>query len=118
MKLVSMKLKKADKADAKACCCDCSGPGCECDEEKDRYPWGLRVTLENEQLDALKMPLPKGGDTFPLSAVVKVVGVRSCETEGGEVRSLELQITDLGMEGKGGVDMAKTADKLYGDGGN
>lgn len=117
MKLVSMKLKKTEKGDAKACCCDCSVPGCSCEDEKDRYPWGLRVSLENEQLDALKLLLPKVGDTFPISAIVKVVGTRSCETEGGEMRSLELQITDLGIEEKGGVDMAKTADKLYSDGG-
>lgn len=83
----------------------------------EKYPWGLRINLGNEQLKALGIKdLPKVGESLPLHAMVSVVGVRSSETEGGEDRNVELQITECMMGGESkGMDMGKAASKMYGE---
>lgn len=83
----------------------------------EKYPWGLRLNLGNEQLKALGVKdLPKVGEKIPLHAMVTVVGVRSSETENGEDRNVELQITECMMEMKGGenMDMGKAGEKMFG----
>jgi hypothetical protein len=68
------------------------------------YPYGLRVHLDEDSLDALGMKtLPKVGGSMYLGANVKVVSVSDNEhtSEGGEThrhRSVELQITDMGLD--------------------
>lgn len=69
------------------------------------YPYGLRIRLEREQLEKLGLTaLPAIGETFTVSA--------HDSAEGGESRSLELQITDLAL----GRDGAISADDFYGRG--
>lgn len=81
------------------------------------YPYGLRVNLDEDALDALGMKtLPKVGGMMYLGANVKVVGVTDNEhmSDGGEThrhRSVELQITDMGL----GATDATDADTLYQD---
>jgi hypothetical protein len=119
MKLVSMKIKPEKKDKKGSSCCDCCSPDCSC-EEKDRYPWGLRVRLESEQLDALGIKdLPKVKTSLTMQAKVTVISVSSTESQdGGEYRCVELQITECGFEGmaeqKKGMDMGKMADTMYG----
>lgn len=66
-------------------------------------PYGLRVSLDEDTLDALGLKaVPKVGSTLYLGANVTVVGVHDDErtTEGGGThrhRSVELQITEMGL---------------------
>lgn len=97
MKMVTMEMKPEEKGKSDSCCC--SAPCC-CDEGKPRYPWGLQLTLENEQLATLGIPaLPKVGATMMITATVKVTSCNENECEGEEPRrSVSLQITDMGMD--------------------
>lgn len=119
MKMASMAMKQ-DKAEGKSDCCCCAGP-CGCDEGKPRFPWGLQLNLENEQLQALGMSsLPKVGETMTIQAVVKVTRCGEEEREGEDpCRSVALQITDLGIEApeqkRVPIDKEATAKSLYGN---
>jgi len=107
MKMVSMKMtpKKGDK-DSEVMPV---GGG------EDKYPWGLRLNLGDEELKKLGMKeLPKVGQVLTMQCQVKVVGVRASETQQGEDRNLELQVTDCGVDMGGGMDMEKKASSLYG----
>lgn len=109
MKMTSMKMepKKGDKAEA-ACCSM---------EQEEKYPWGLRLNLGDEELKKLGIKeLPKVGQSLTLTATVKVVGVRSNESQEGENRNVELQITDCALDLGKGMNMEKKASSLYGDG--
>jgi len=111
MKMVSMKMapKKGDKGDEVKCC------GM---DQEEKYPWGLRINLGDEELKKLGIKeLPKVGQELPFTATVKVVGVRSNESQDGENRNVELQITECALEmGKEGMDLEKKATSLYGGG--
>lgn len=96
MKLVSM---KKDDGHGKECrCCDAAPSGC---SEPD-YPWGLRISLDEEQLAAMGVQaLPASGAPVGIEAAAVVVS-QGEETRDGKVhRRLELQITDLGMAAAG-----------------
>lgn len=121
MKMVSMVMKPEKKGEGKSDCCCCAGPcGCGDDEGKPRYPWGLQLRLENDQLQALSISsLPKVGATMTIQATVKVTRCSEEEREGAAPdRDISLQITDLGLEGvaekAAPMDKAKVADALYG----
>lgn len=105
MKMVSMAMKPEGKSD-KASCCACSSPGCDC-ESGEKYPWGLRISLEGDQLEALEMTaMPGIGSTMTMTCEVRVTGCREDERQDGTAeRCLSLQITDMGIGG---------ADKLAG----
>lgn len=111
MKMVSMKMKPEEKGKSEVM----EAP----DGTQEKYPWGLRINLGNDQLKALGIKeLPKVGQKLPLHAMVSVIGVRSSETDSGEDRNVELQITECMVEMKEPMDMQKTAQTLYGDKGN
>lgn len=116
--MVSMVMKE-EKAEGKSDCCCCSGP-CGCEEGKPRYPWGLQISLENEQLAALGIKdMPKTGETMTIQAVAKVTRCSEEEREGSEPsRSMSLQITDLGLDApekkREPIDKEATARALYG----
>jgi hypothetical protein len=67
-------------------------------EKPPEYPYGLRIRLEDAQLDKLSIvALPKVGTRLTITADVEVCSVSAYESNtGSEQRSLELQITDLG----------------------
>lgn len=116
MKMVNMAMKPDAKGKSDGCCC--CGP-CECESERPRYPWGLQLCLESEQLAALGiLELPKMGSSMTITAVAKVTRCSEEEVENGEPRrSVSLQITDIGIdipEEKRTVNMAETAAALYG----
>ncbi|WP_271311453.1 capsid staple protein [Yersinia intermedia] len=83
-------------------------------ETRDDYPWGLRITLNNETLKKLGIALPKVGDVLELVGKVKVLSTSTRE-DGEEICSnADLQITDIGLI-SGNVEAAKSAaDTLYG----
>ena len=64
-----------------------------------KYPWGLRLRLENESLDKLDIKvLPEPDTECRLMCVAKVVSVEKREQSGGEARRhLELQITKMAL---------------------
>lgn len=68
--------------------------------EQPEYPYGLQITLENEQLKALGLTtLPAVGTTFSIDAKVEVCSVNQYESnKGDERRSISLQITALGLD--------------------
>lgn len=67
--------------------------------EQERYPYGLRLDLNNDTLDKLGIKkLPTVGTVLMFEAKAKVVGSRQSATEGSENRSVELQITHIDLE--------------------
>lgn len=111
MQMVNMAMKPEEKGKSECCCC--CGP-CACDEGKPRYPWGLQISLEKEQMDALGMKgMPKVGESMTMSCMVKVTRCSEEEREGGvPMRSMSLQITDMGMDEKRNqVDMSAILPK-------
>jgi hypothetical protein len=74
------------------------------------YPWGLRLTLNDEALKKLKM---KADDfeydgIYLLAAKVVVVGMSGNETSSGKETTVDLQITDMEIQ-----DESDEALKLY-----
>lgn len=102
MKLVSMKKEGGHGHD---CCCDKAVPsGC---SEPD-YPWGTRISLEEDQIAALGLKaMPAVGAPVGLEAVAMVIGVNEEQRDGKTFRRLELQITDLGLAAAGTNKYAK-----------
>lgn len=69
-------------------------------EDKPRFPYGLKIHLEKEQLERLGMTeLPKVGKMKKMVAVVEVTDVHISETVLGEGdKSVGLQIKELMFE--------------------
>ncbi|HZF28702.1 MAG TPA: hypothetical protein VE907_06275 [Gammaproteobacteria bacterium] len=94
MKLTSMKVKKRDKEKTLGMMSPSAvGDG-------DQYPYGLRIRLENEQLDKLGFKdMPKVGDYLTIEAECCVISTSQNTNQGGdERRNLELQIEKIGCE--------------------
>ncbi len=83
-----------------------------------KYPYGLRITLDQEQIDKLNlMKMPGVDDEFKFHGEVKVVAVRSVENEegeGGEKHSIELQITELYLK-EDKEEKPSAAQVIYGE---
>lgn len=84
------------------------------------YPYGLSLHLGDEELSKLGISgVPKVGDEYHVLAVAKVHSATHSEREGngGAHRSVELQLTHMGVmhedEAKG-ESLAAKAGKLYG----
>lgn len=104
MKLTSLKRTPAEKDDDAK---DCAAP---CGEQPD-YPWGTRLHLEEDQLEALGLSqLPNAGAPVGGEFAGTVIGMREEQRDGKTVRSLEIQITDLGFA----VAAPSVADRMYG----
>jgi hypothetical protein len=100
-KLISMKITAADRAEVS------SMPA----PFQEQYPWGLSITLGEEELEKLGVEkLPKIDGTVTLYAKAKVTRREETQTEGGVTRrTLGLQITELCLESRG----KSSADVLY-----
>jgi hypothetical protein len=80
------------------------------------YPYGLRINLNQEQLDALGIKgLPAAGTTMHLEAVAVVTRSSTEDPDAdGDVDyvCLEMQVTQLAVEeGEGGEDEADDEDQ-------
>jgi hypothetical protein len=77
------------------------------------YPWGTRVSLENDSLEKMKITdLPEVGKEMMMMAKVKVVETSSRENEEGKKRrSVDLQITDMAFE----EEKKDPATAIYGE---
>lgn len=84
------------------------------EEEKPRYPWGLEIRLEREELAKLGISesnLPQIGALMKMAAYARVTSVRVEKMQGGgnEVCvSLQIEQMELGAEG------ASIAERMYG----
>lgn len=92
MKLTSMKVKKQDAEKMPAAI----GPM----DSGEQYPYGLRIRLENEQLDKLGIKeLPAVGEYVSIEAECCVISTAQNDRNGGEPRrTLELQIEKIGCD--------------------
>lgn len=102
MKLVSMKLSKAEaKADM----------GLPKPAEGPRYPYGLELRLDGDQLDKLAFE-PEVGTEVTIAAKGIVTAYRESQRQGRDPDcSAEIQITDLGVSESPEARRAKAADK-------
>jgi hypothetical protein len=81
--------------------------------EGEEYPYGLCLCLDDEALQKLGITtLPEVGKEMTLTArvVVKTTMERS-EADGEKCRSVELQITDMALDGPPKADQAS---RMYG----
>ena len=77
--------------------------------ESPAYPWGTRISLEDEHLEALGLNLSVG-DSVTIQAVAEVVEHSQHESEDHEHISMSFQITDIDMSKGESLD---ASDVLY-----
>lgn len=78
--------------------------------EQNEYPWGLQISLEDDDIEKLGIGLPALDEVLTIKCKAKVTYVTS--TKRGEERedTMRLQITDMEVE----KTESKAAEKLYG----
>lgn len=64
----------------------------------DMYPYGLCISLTEEELKVLDVEAPTVGSTIQFMAQAKVTSASERETDKGKTCRVELQITDMGFE--------------------
>lgn len=99
--LVDLKRKTEEKIEGQTelCCGD-----------KEDYPYGLQIRLDNETIEKLGIPLPEVGKEVTIMAKAKVTGAGERSVDGNAERNAELQITEMAItKPTGEVD----ANKLY-----
>ncbi len=90
-------------------------PG-EIEKDEPRYPYGLCISLEKEDMDKLNMGnLPKVGTEISFVAKAVVKGTSAYETQGGSDMRVELQITDMEMKADQNERNNAAASMLYGN---
>lgn len=89
MKLVDMKRSKKETKDRNKVSCS---------PDSDPYGYGMCIRLEDEDLQKLGITtLPKVGGRMNVEAVCKVISASQSADSYGKRRSVELQITKLGL---------------------
>lgn len=94
--MVDMALDLQDDKDVSNCIpSDCAGP---------RYPYGLSISLEDEQLEKIGVDISdwEVGDLFHLHAMAKITSKSSRDTTDGSKNRVELQIVMLTGEDEDG----------------
>ena len=68
--------------------------------EKPDYPWGLRITLTQAELDKLDLDPDDAvvGGMFHMFAMARITNVNKSEDENGQCCRIEAQIESLGIE--------------------
>jgi len=71
--------------------------------ERDRWPYGLKLTFEHEQVDKLPhLEKMKVGQKVNVEGIGEVTSIRMNEEKEGKKRySVEVQLHEVGCEGKG-----------------
>lgn len=88
-------------------------PG-EIEKDEPRYPYGLCISLEKEDMDKLGLSnLPKVGTEVSFMAKAVVKGTSAYETQGGSDMRVELQITDMEMKADQNERNNAAASMLY-----
>ena len=87
LKLISMRLAPAQADDYKIPDAIANEPA---------FPWGLCLTLNNDSLKKLGIPLPDIENSYTLVATVVVVRTSASKSQDGDTNlSADLQITDM-----------------------
>lgn len=81
-----------------------------------KYPWGLEICLSDDSLDKLGVKtLPAVGTVVTIVAKATVSSTSENATEGsGPRQSMDLQITDMQVDGLDADLFGRAADMLYG----
>lgn len=79
---------------------------------KEEYPYGLRVSLHDEQISKVLAGMPQVGQKLMLHAMVEVCGVSQYEHAERKSRSVDLQITDMALAPA--ESKQSTEETLYG----
>jgi hypothetical protein len=92
-------------------------PG-EIEYDEPRYPYGLCINLGKDELEKLGITaLPKVGTEMMIMAKAYVKMTRAYETQGeGQDMGIELQITDMEIQGNQQQRNAEASTMLYGAG--
>lgn len=82
--------------------------------DTNRYPYGLRINLESDDMKKIMMPTPNVGNKIKMMIEVDVVSVHAEAKEGDEKEvGCCLQITDIEIVA---ADMEKKAENtIYGE---
>lgn len=67
------------------------------DDNYDKYPWGLRLNLGDQEIEKLGIDIKKMSvdDKVKITAIGYVESVRQSKNRTGEDQNIELQITKL-----------------------
>lgn len=85
-------------------------------ETRDQYPWGMRITLNNDTLEKLGVnskSLPSVGDVVSIIGMAKVCAVSTHTEDEGEESSVEMQITDIGLAPPKRDDASELKNAFY-----
>lgn len=82
-------------------------------DKKPKYPYGLKITLNSEELKKIGMPGDlKVGSTFEFEITAEVISVAQEPSEGDENNtSVQLQITDMYLD----LEEEDTVSMMYGE---
>ena len=96
MKMVDVKLPKKTKEEMKK-------EMSPVEIERDRWPYGLRLTFDSEQVDKLPhLKKLKVGQKVNVESIGEVVSIRiNDRKDGKEEYSIEVQLQEVGCEAKG-----------------
>ena len=100
MKLKSMELPKKTKAELKPQTIPSY-------EDREKYPWGLKINCDNEILDLLGLNIDsmKIGETVTVEAKAEIMGLAQTEEKDRKRRRrMEIQITHMAIEGNSSLD--------------
>jgi hypothetical protein len=75
------------------------------------YPYGLRITLNQDVLSKLGIELPAVGEKVKGCFVAEVRSCYASESESGKQASCELQITEMEIDAES--DVSDIAKRLY-----
>lgn len=84
-----------------------------CMDERDDYPWGLSIDLDEETMEKLEFS-GKIGDEFTLVAKVCVKSTHESASDNHSNKTASLQITDMDLTKK--ADEKSAEELLYGEG--
>jgi len=98
MKMINVKLPKKTKEELK-------GMATPVEAECDRWPYGLKLTFESEQVDKLpQLEKMKIGQKVNIEGIGELTSIRMNEEKEGKKRySVEVQLHEVGCESKGKV---------------
>lgn len=107
MALINMKMSREEAKEYAPQAIDSEGP---------EYPYGLCICLNDDSLEKLGITnLPKVGTEMMIMAKVKVTSTRAYSDKEGEAESsVDLQITDMEIQGNQTERNNSAATMLYG----
>lgn len=76
------------------------------------YPWGLCITLNDEQIEKLGLELPEVGDLLDARVMMKATSVSQNETTSGKCCRVECQIIMMAVEDEDEEEMPAARRKI------